>query len=168
MKLVYLQSKWTKKKTCQNSPKEKFQSEMSLVKSCLAYFIQFSLFFFTGQVSKMDTISFGALCDFMEDLRESKENKKKIGKLSRFLAKCRDTLSKDNNDTDLFPIIRLLVPQLDRERGSYGSTWLCEACEAVVVLTLSPRAPHQRVAEHVALASYPRTGFWYFQVVCDK
>ena len=109
-----------KKKTCQNSPKEKFQSEMSLVKSCLTYFIQFSLFFFTGQVSKMDTISFGALCDFMEDLRESKENKKKIGKLSRFLAKCRDTLSKDNNDTDLFPIIRLLVPQLDRERGSYG------------------------------------------------
>ena len=69
----------------------------------------------------MDTISFGALCDFMEDLRESKENKKKLGKLSRFLAKCRETLSTaSGNDMDLFPIIRLLVPQLDRERGSYG------------------------------------------------
>ena len=69
----------------------------------------------------MDTISFGALCDFMEDLRESKENKKKLGKLSRFLGKCRETLSlASSNDMDLFPIMRLLVPQLDRERGSYG------------------------------------------------
>ena len=33
MKLVYLQRKWTKKKTCQNSPKEKFQSEMSVAKN---------------------------------------------------------------------------------------------------------------------------------------
>ena len=106
-----------KKKTCQNSPKEKFQSEMSVAKTVKR---TFSLFVFTGQHSKMDTISFGALCDFMEDLRESKENKKKIGKLSRFLTKCRDTLKKDNSDTDMFPIIRLLVPQLDRERGSYG------------------------------------------------
>ena len=58
----------------------------------------FSLFVFTGQHSKMDTISFGALCDFMEDLRESKENKKKIGKYLSGVINSDDFQSKYRKD----------------------------------------------------------------------
>ena len=66
-------------------------------------------------------IRFGYVCDFFEQALCKKENKvnkeKKLEKLENFFSKCREICPKE---CDLFPVLRLLVPKLDQERGSYS------------------------------------------------
>ena len=66
-------------------------------------------------------IRFSYLCDFFEKSLCKKENKvnkeKKLEKLENFFSKCREICPKE---CDLFPVLRLLVPKLDQERGSYS------------------------------------------------
>ena len=78
-------------------------------------------------------IGFGALCDFFEKTLCKKENKankeKKLEKLEKFFSKCRENCPKE---CDLFPVLRLLVPKLDQERGSYSikETVFAKVCNA--------------------------------------
>ena len=64
-------------------------------------------------------IGFGAICDFFEKtLCKPRANKeKKLRKLENFFSTCRKNCPKE---CDLFPVLRLLVPKLDQERGSYS------------------------------------------------
>ena len=64
-------------------------------------------------------IGFGAICDFFEKtLCKPQANKeKKLQKLEKFFSTCRKNCPKE---CDLFPVLRLLVPKLDQERGSYS------------------------------------------------
>ena len=63
------------------------------------------------------SIKFGAICDLFECLSKDMKREKKTKKLEDFFRECRKYCPKD---CDLFPILRLLVPKLDSERGSYG------------------------------------------------
>ena len=63
------------------------------------------------------SIKFGAICDLFECLSKDMKREKKTKKLDDFLRECRKHCPKE---CDLFPIVRLLVPKLDSERGSYG------------------------------------------------
>ena len=65
-----------------------------------------------------EKIAFGALCDCFESLSKQNGDKKlKVQKLQRFFNEARKNM---NENDSLFPILRLFLPNLDRERGSYG------------------------------------------------
>ena len=63
------------------------------------------------------SIKFVALCEFLESLNLETVKERKRQKLDKFFTKCREACPKEY---DLFPILRLLLPKLDQERGSYG------------------------------------------------
>ena len=67
-------------------------------------------------------ITFEVLCDVFEAVSKQSDKPKKMLMLKDFLGKCRSELEKASNDVEdsLFPVMRLFLPQLDRERGSYG------------------------------------------------
>ncbi len=70
-----------------------------------------------------EKIAFGAIVDCFESLANSKQSKEiRVQKLRRFLAHVQTSLDQvtSSQDTSLFPVLRLFLPQLDRERGSYG------------------------------------------------
>ncbi|XP_023248439.1 DNA ligase 4 [Copidosoma floridanum] len=69
-------------------------------------------------------IKFTDLCEFLEKLTTLK-GQQKFEALKSYTRKCRElaTKIKANNaeaDTSLFPVYRLLLPSMERERGPYG------------------------------------------------
>ncbi|XP_015585173.1 DNA ligase 4 isoform X6 [Cephus cinctus] len=69
-------------------------------------------------------IEFKTLCQLFEKISKA-EPSKKFHELQSFISQCRVIGSKMKNtnpdaDISLFPILRLLLPQLDRERSPYG------------------------------------------------
>ena len=86
-------------------------------------------------------IKFPALCDFLESLTKHGVTKEqKVAKMRRFLTRCRDNLPQTGN-ASLFPIMRLLLPQLDQERGSYG---IKETVFAKLFIDLLKMAPNSK------------------------
>ena len=67
-------------------------------------------------------ITFGALCDIFEAVSKQSDKIEKMLVLLDFARYCRSALEMASNvvEDSLFPVIRLFLPQLDRERGSYG------------------------------------------------
>ena len=62
-------------------------------------------------------MTFGACCDFFEKVSEEPAKAKKVKKLAKFVSDCR---RESGGNGDLYPVARLLLPQLDRDRGVYG------------------------------------------------
>ena len=110
-------------------------------------------------------ISFAACCDFFENLTKNIGGprdgikSKRINKLQKFLNQLREiannhenisnTATNDGNDlkieqttqiTSLFPILRLILPQLDRERSSYGIKETLLAKLFIGLLQLGPNS----------------------------
>ena len=71
-----------------------------------------------------EKLTFGAICDCLEAITKQSNKKIKYQMLSEFLTKCRKTMMEySTNSADsvsLFPVLRMLLPLLDKERGSYG------------------------------------------------
>ncbi len=76
-------------------------------------------------------VSFKALVDFLESVTRQTDRKRKVEQLRSFLNSCRTVMgdygrkegpaSADDDDVDsLFPVMRLLLPAIDRGRGPYG------------------------------------------------
>ncbi len=74
-------------------------------------------------------VTFKACADFMESVSREEDRKRRVSKLARFLTECRKVLGDFGRKTDpadpddvdsLYPVMRLFLPAIDRERGSYG------------------------------------------------
>lgn len=67
-------------------------------------------------------ITFGALCDCFETISKVNDKKLRLQKLTRFFGDARMVLgqNEESSDNSLFPLMRLFLPGLDRERGAYG------------------------------------------------
>ena len=63
-------------------------------------------------------VTFGACCDFFEKVSEEPAKAKKVKKLAKFVSDCRR--ESESSGGNLYPVARLLLPQLDRDRGVYG------------------------------------------------
>ena len=64
-------------------------------------------------------LPFKVLCDFLQRL-VSTERTGRVKRLERFLERCRAVVAEKGRAGDsLFPVMRLLLPQLDKERGAY-------------------------------------------------
>ena len=107
-------------------------------------------------------ISFAACCDFFENLSKHVEGprdgikSKRIRKLEKFLTQLRkiandheetinnncdnSTIDKASKLCSLFPILRLMLPQLDRERSSYGIKETLLAKLFIGLLQLGPNS----------------------------
>ena len=79
-------------------------------------------------------VDFEAFCNFCEKVVKEPKKDKRLMKLTSFLGHCRDyaresasTSGGANNapPESLFPVIRFLLPALDRERGAYGIKVSC-------------------------------------------
>jgi len=64
-------------------------------------------------------ITFKEMSTLFEKLVKETDKKRRQKHLYLFLSHCRNKLAGAANDESLYPIIRLLLPQLDKERGSY-------------------------------------------------
>lgn len=62
-------------------------------------------------------MAFEACCSFLEKAATEPNKKRKLVKLEHFLRDCRQAAG---GNESLFPVMRLLLPQLDRDRGAYG------------------------------------------------
>ncbi len=71
-----------------------------------------------------DRVTFGACCDFFEKVSAQHERAtkgKRQAMLASFLRDCRKVQTDyGGRKSSLFPIMRLLLPYLDKERGAYG------------------------------------------------
>ena len=68
-------------------------------------------------------VYFRQFCDFLEHLVKAKTKPKKLSLLKKFLESLRKELppSSEGGETcSLFPLLRLLLPQLDKERGVFN------------------------------------------------
>ena len=69
-------------------------------------------------------ITFKEFCDFLQHLLKTKAKPAKISRLKKFLDHWRARQvagsEAEEEEKSLFPLIRLLVPQLDKERGVYN------------------------------------------------
>lgn len=75
-------------------------------------------------------IKFSSLCKFFEKISVSPEHKKKKQLVNDLFSKLRPH--------SLYPIIRLLLPQLDKERQTYGLKEKKIGVFYIKALTLSP------------------------------
>lgn len=66
-------------------------------------------------VANISDIKFSSFCKLCEKIRGQKVKRKAGETLQKFM----DTVMESNTES-FFPILRLLLPQLDRERGPYG------------------------------------------------
>ncbi|XP_026675159.1 DNA ligase 4 isoform X3 [Ceratina calcarata] len=66
-------------------------------------------------------VKFEELCTVLEEVSKASGEKKKTDTLEKFISKCRNKLKSLPPETDvsLFPILRLILPRLERERGAY-------------------------------------------------
>ena len=71
-------------------------------------------------------LSFKEVCDFLERLVKS-EKANRAGHVGRFLQRCRSLVDQSGPTATLYPILRLMLPNLDKERGSYNMKVLCFA-----------------------------------------
>ena len=72
-----------------------------------------------------ENMGFGAICDCFEKISSSHDKNTKVQMLRKFLDRARDRMSlsvnvKEKESSSLYPVLRLFLPQIDRERGSYG------------------------------------------------
>jgi hypothetical protein len=58
-------------------------------------------------------MNFGILCDFFDNVRHTKGTSEKTKLTKTFISALRD------QQQDLFPVLRLIIPKLDRDRPSY-------------------------------------------------
>ena len=86
------------------------------------------------------SVSFGACCDFFEALHKEVNKQKKLKKLQKFLDQCRSLIDRANAKSSLFPVVRLILPQLDRERGAYGIKETLLAKLFIDLLKLGPQS----------------------------
>ncbi len=70
-------------------------------------------------VSWDDLISFHAFASFCESVNKERNKQKRTARVAKFLGRCRVEQMKEQNSS-LFPVMRLLLPAIDRERGAYG------------------------------------------------
>ena len=84
-------------------------------------------------------VIFDACSAFMEAVAKDTDKKRKMLRLGNFLDKCRAVAKeKEGKDASMFPVVRLLMPALDRERGAYGIKETAFARLYVDLLKLSP------------------------------
>jgi len=86
---------------------------------------------------------FGYVCGFFQEVSEEPVKQKKVKSVSKFLAACRAEISKTDgggDPGDLYPVTRLMLPQLDRDRGSYGVKETMLAKLFVDMLKLGPNS----------------------------
>lgn len=85
-------------------------------------------------------VSFEACAKFLEAVAKESDKKRKLAKLDKFLEDCRSTMNSIGNSESfsLFPIMRLLIPVIDRERGAYGIKETLLAKLYVDMLKLGP------------------------------
>lgn len=74
------------------------------------------------KVIPANNIKFEKLCDLLEKLNRSKKQRKELDTLADFFNEYKLTASQTvgNKDPSIFPILRLILPKLDRERAAYN------------------------------------------------
>ncbi|XP_050440237.1 DNA ligase 4 [Adelges cooleyi] len=68
-------------------------------------------------------IQFKLFCRACEDIYKASQHDKKISILQKFIAMCRGSVDKSSDveiEETFYPILRCLLPALDKERGTYG------------------------------------------------
>ena len=81
----------------------------------------FYLFIATWISDRMDWsagLRFKEFTDFLQSMVEMKKSSR-TQHLQKFLQHCRGLVEKSSGDKSLYPVVRLLLPQLDKERGAY-------------------------------------------------
>jgi DNA ligase 4 len=64
-------------------------------------------------------VTFKEFCDFLQHLVRTKVKANKLSLVKKFLSHWRGRLP-PGEASSLFPLMRLLLPQLDKERGAYN------------------------------------------------
>ena len=64
-------------------------------------------------------VTFKEFCDFLQHLVRTKVKANKLNLVKKFLGVWRARLPSAESSS-LFPLMRLLLPQLDKERGAYN------------------------------------------------
>jgi hypothetical protein len=64
-------------------------------------------------------VTFKEFCDFLQHLVRTKVKANKLNLVKKFLGHWRARLPSAESNS-LFPLMRLLLPQLDKERGAYN------------------------------------------------
>jgi hypothetical protein len=64
-------------------------------------------------------VTFKEFCDFLQHLVRTKVKANKLNLMKKFLGVWRARLP-STESSSLFPLMRLLLPQLDKERGAYN------------------------------------------------
>jgi hypothetical protein len=64
-------------------------------------------------------VTFKEFCDFLQHLVRTKVKANKLNLVKKFLGHWRARLP-PGQSSSLFPLMRLLLPQLDKERGAYN------------------------------------------------
>ncbi|GHP12181.1 DNA ligase [Pycnococcus provasolii] len=86
------------------------------------------------QLAISPLMPFSSVVDFMNHISEAKQPAQRRARLEHFRTTCLTPPRDYRRRTDLFAIYRLLLPHLDRERGTYGlkeqqlAKVLCRAC----------------------------------------
>jgi hypothetical protein len=68
-------------------------------------------------------VTFKEFCDFLQHLVKTRAKPAKLSLLKKFLDHWRQRLPTGphkDEESSLFPLMRLLLPQLDKERGVYN------------------------------------------------
>lgn len=84
--------------------------------------------------NSVNEIPFHHFCKLCEKIKSQKEAKKRAAMLQKYI----DNVMK-TNPVSFFPILRLLLPQLDRERGPYGMKEINLARTYKRILCLPPK-----------------------------
>ena len=98
-----------------------------------------------------DRVAFEACCSFWEKVATESNKQRKVAKLTSFLGDCRRLQSEAEapSSSSLFPIVRLLLPQLDRDRPVYGIKETVLAKLYIDMLKLGPTS-----ADAIKLKNY--------------
>lgn len=86
----------------------------------------------TSKMNVVDTIKFIDFCKLLDRIKYSRKQNEKENNLKKFLGELRSKIQNDSSlDKNLYQVMRLLLPKLERERGPYG---LKEAAMAKIII----------------------------------
>ncbi|CAH1392247.1 unnamed protein product [Nezara viridula] len=117
----------------------------------------------TEAIKNLNDIPFHHFCKMCEKIKSQKLAKKRAEILQKFI----DNVMK-TNPVSFFPILRLLLPQLDRERGPYGMKEINLARTYKRILSLPPNGFEAERLMNFSSPSSMTSGFVgdFAEVVC--
>lgn len=118
-----------------------------------------------------DSLYFETLCKVFNKLREITQPSKKRDILSDYIMNYKSyVLLLQNTDSSLdvscFPILRLILPDLDRDRGTYGIKTVKFAKIIIRILALPPQSSESlklinfRSSDNSKIADFADAAYW--------